>query len=92
MAEELSQEKQKFITGKGSWCGAIPEKRRAPWRYNEESGKYNDKPIDKDYFKAYFKTVGAVKIECPLCGRSVQRSNLSHHKKSTICSKNLKFI
>ena len=55
MAEELSQEKQKFITGKGSWYGAIPEKRRAPWRYNEESGKYNDKPVDKDYFKAYFK-------------------------------------
>jgi hypothetical protein len=78
---EPTKEKQKFITGKGNWYGAAPEKRKASWRYDESTGKYNDKPLDKNYFKDYFKTVGAVKFECPLCGRSVQRSNLSHHKK-----------
>ena len=87
MAEVCSEEKQKFITGKGKWFGALPEKRRAPWRYDEATGKYNDRPTDKNYFKEYFNTHGAVKVDCPLCGRSVQRCNLSHHKKSAICSK-----
>jgi hypothetical protein len=47
--EKLS-EVQKFITGHPSWGGAKPETRRANWRYNEETGIYNNKPIDKEYF------------------------------------------
>ena len=87
MAVVCPEEKQKFITGKGRWAGAPPEKRRALWRYDESTRKYNDRPIDKAYFKEYFNTHGVVKVDCPLCGRSVQRCNLSHHKKSVICSK-----
>ena len=87
-SEVCSEEKQKFIPGKGKWTGAPPEKRRAPWRYDEATGKYNDKPIDKDYFNQYM----LVRVNCPRCGRSLQRGNLSNHKKTTICLKNAKSI
>ena len=36
---EDSANDQKFVTGKPKWGGAPPEKRRSPWRYNEETGK-----------------------------------------------------
>ena len=43
----------KFITGSPNWHGAPPEKRRAEWRYSVETGKYDNRPIDKEYFKKY---------------------------------------
>ena len=83
--EKLS-EVQKFITGHPSWGGAKPEKRRENWRYNEEAGIYNNKPIDKEYFKKYM----SVKVECPCCSRMVLRGDLSKHKKRSICINNTK--
>jgi hypothetical protein len=43
---------EKFITGKPGWNGAAIENRRANWRY-QENGIYNNKPLDKDYFRKY---------------------------------------
>jgi hypothetical protein len=71
---------QKFITGKPNWSGAIPEKRRSPWRYLE-SGIYDNRPTDKDYFRKYM----AVRVECPNCSKMVLRGDLSKHKKRSIC-------
>ena len=55
-------------------------KHRAEWRYLE-NGKYNNKPIDKDYFRKYM----AVRVECSVCGKMVLRGDLSKHKKRSIC-------
>ena len=44
-------EVKKYITNHPAWGGALPEKRRSPWRYNEEALKYDNKPIDKEHLK-----------------------------------------
>jgi len=81
----MTENTQKFITGKPSWGGALPENRRAEWRY-QENGIHNNKPIDKDYFRKYM----AVKVACPNCNKMVSHGDLSKHKKRNICIKNKK--
>ena len=86
LKEQINEDKnQKFITGKPNWSGAIPEKRRSPWRYLE-SGIYDNRPTDKDYFRKYM----AVKVKCPNCGKMISQGDLSKHKKRNICINNLK--
>ena len=82
---EVSPEIPKFITGKGNWFGAAPEKRRAEWRYLD-NGKYDSRPLDKDYFIKYM----ASRVECPVCSKMVHWGDLSKHKKRPICSNNAK--
>jgi formylmethanofuran dehydrogenase subunit E len=60
-----------------------PIKHRAEWRYLE-NGKYDNRPIDKDYFRKYM----AVRVECSVCGKMVLRGDLSKHKKRSICINN----
>ena len=81
-----SENIQKFITGKPKWGGALPENRRSHWRYNEETGIYNNKPTDKDYFRKYM----AIKVVCEHCCKVVTRGDLYKHKKRSICIKNRK--
>ena len=81
MANETPQQ---FITKKAGWHGALPENRRSHWRYNEETGIYNNKPTDPQYFKKYM----AVKTQCPNCSKMVARGDLSKHKKRPICINN----
>ena len=81
-----SENIQKFITGKPNWGGASIENRRSHWRYNEETGKYDNRPIDKDYFRKYM----AVRVACPNCSKMVSHGDLSKHKKRNICIKNAK--
>ena len=81
-----SENIQKFITGKPNWSGAPVENRKSPWRYNEETGIYNNKPTDPEYFKKYM----AIKVPCPCCSRVVTRGDLYKHKKRDICIKNRK--
>lgn len=76
---------EKFITGKPGWNGAAIENRRANWRY-QENGIYNNKPLDKDYFRKYM----AVKVQCPNCSKMVSHGDLSKHKKRNVCIKNAK--
>ena len=77
---------QMFVTGKPNWGGAKPENRRSHWRYNEETGVYNNKPIDKDYFRKYM----SVRVECPNCSKMVLHGDLSKHEKRPSCTKNTK--
>jgi hypothetical protein len=81
---EVSPEIPKFITGRGNWFGAPPGKRRAEWRYNEETNKYDSKPNDKDYFRKYM----AQRVECKHCGKMILRGDLSKHKKRPVCINN----
>ena len=83
---ESSSEVKTYITSNPKWEGALPEKRRSPWRYDEETGKYNNKPLDKDYSKKYMMN----RIDCPNCGKSVLHGDLSKHKKRPICMNNKK--
>ena len=83
---ESSENVQKFITGNPTWSGAPPENRRSPWRYNEETGIYNNKPIDKDYFRKCM----AQRVECKHCGKMVVHGDLSKHKKRPVCINNKK--
>ena len=69
---------QKFITGKPNWSGAPIHKRRSPWRYLE-TGIYDNKPSDPEYFKKYM----AVRVPCPNCGKMILHGDLSKHKKKT---------
>jgi hypothetical protein len=82
---EVLPEIPKFITGKGNWFGAPPERRRAEWRYLD-NGKYDSRPLDKDYFNKYM----ANRVECPCCSKMVLRGDLSKHKKRAICINNSK--
>ena len=63
---DVSPEIPKFITGRGNWFGAPPEKRRAEWRYLD-NGKCDRRPLDKDYFNKYM----ANSVECPVCSKMV---------------------
>ena len=47
--------------------------------------KYNNDPN----FKNKILKRALEKINCPKCNRTVMRSNLSRHKKSNICFRNL---
>ena len=78
---ENTPERRVYITGHANWTGAELHKRRSPWRYHEETGKYDNRPNDKDYFRKYM----AVRVECPVCSRMVLRGVLYKHKKRAIC-------
>ena len=82
-SETLISDVKKFVTGKPNWSGAPLEKRRSHWRYNEESGRYNNAPVDPNYFNKYL----SVKVVCECCGKTVTRGNLSKHKQRDICLK-----
>ena len=79
-------EEQKFITNKPGWTGAPVHKRKSHWRYNEETGIYDNRPNDKDYFRKYM----AVRVPCPNCGKMILHGDLSKHKKRPVCINNPK--
>ena len=83
---ESSTEVKRYITSNPKWGGAMPEKRRSPWRYDEETGKYDNRPIDTEYFKKYM----SVRVQCPCCSKMVARGDLAKHKKRPICMNNKK--
>jgi hypothetical protein len=45
-----SENIQKFITGKPHWEVHYQRTEKAEWRYNEETGIYNNKPSDPRLF------------------------------------------
>jgi len=68
---------------------------RAPWRTTIlENGtkKYNDKPLDPNYFKKNYdekrKGMETKVIICELCNRRVTSGHIRRHQRSNICKKN----
>ena len=68
---------------------------RAPWRttiLEDGTKKYNDKPLDPNYFKKYYDEKRKCKetkvIICELCNRRVTSGHIRRHQRSNICKKN----
>ena len=50
-----------------------------------ENGKYNSKPLDKEYFNKYYHEKRKVQIQCPRCGKNSTNGNLSKHQLTKSC-------
>jgi len=55
-------------------------------RYDAETGKYNIKPIDPEYFKKYYQTHNE-KVKCEICGKTTGKFKMFRHVKSQKCQK-----
>ena len=54
-------------------------------RWNPD-GSYNSKPLDKNYFRNYYKNKLSTPFQCPDCGRTItSKSNLSKHRRTIVC-------
>ena len=59
---------------------------RSRWR---EDGSYDDRPLDPNYFRKYYKNNLSIPFKCPDCGRTISsKSNLSKHQKTNVCINN----
>ncbi len=58
---------------------------RAQWRHNPD-GTYNNKPIDKEYFKRYYdEKLKDVKVLCDQCGFMCSKTKYRRHQRSAKC-------
>ena len=55
-------------------------------RFDKEQNKYNNKPLDPNYFNEYYKQ-HSVLVECDVCGEQTHKLKLARHKKSNKCKK-----
>ena len=55
-------------------------------RYNAETGEYNDKPVDPEYFKKYYHA-HSEKVTCQFCGKLTGQFKMFRHVKSQKCLK-----
>ena len=61
--------------------------KRCPERWLE-NGKYNDKPIDPDYFIKYWRRTFQVPRTCPICNSNLQCSDKKkRHEQTKKCLK-----
>jgi hypothetical protein len=77
-------EVQNFTTHIKGWGGALPESVGAGWKYDEETLKYDNRPIDKEYFQS----ICLLESPCPCCAKMILRGDMSKHKKRNICINN----
>jgi hypothetical protein len=63
-------------------------------RTNPETGIYNNKPNDPEYFNKYYNEKNRVPVVCPHCTCMVPKLTLLRHMRSNKCKKkaNLKII
>ena len=68
-----------------------PMKRGRPMvsnRYDPETGLYDHKPSDPEYFKMYYRNkLMGLKIECPCCHKMVSKAKISRHVQTQKCVK-----
>ncbi len=67
-------------------------KRRTRMAYNPArhlpDGRYDNKPLDPDYFKKYYHKKWCVPYTCGICGRTLANSQkIKQHENSAICLK-----
>ena len=57
-----------------------------PFNRRNPNGSYNSKPLDKNYFRNYYKKNLSTPFQCPDCGRKISsKSNLSKHRQTAVC-------
>ena len=55
-------------------------------RYDKETGKYNNNPLDPEYHKMYWRTKNEY-ISCAHCGKLVGKLRMCKHIKTIQCQK-----
>ena len=61
-------------------------------RTNPETGIYNIKPKDPEYFNKYYNEKNRVPVECPQCACMIPKLTLPRHMRSNKCKKMAKKI
>ena len=69
------------------WIPPITSKRTNP-----ETGIYNNKPNDPEYFNKYYNEKNRVPVECPQCACMIPKLTLPRHMRSNKCKKMAKKI
>ena len=62
----------------------VPKKEST--RYDAETGKYNNNPLDPEYYKMYWRTKNE-QIPCDHCGKLVGKLRMCKHIKTRQCQK-----
>ena len=58
-----------------------------PARYLPD-GRYDNKPLDKEYFKIYYHKKWCVPYTCGICGRTLANDQkVKQHENSAVCQK-----
>ncbi len=56
-------------------------------------GKYDSKPLDKEYFKKYYHKKYCVPYTCGICGRTLANDQkIKQHENSAVCQKAKKHL
>ena len=58
-------------------------------RYDKETGKYNNQPLDPEYYKLYWRSKNE-HIPCEHCGKLVGKLRMCKHLKSQQCQRSQK--
>ena len=62
----------------------VPKKESS--RYDKETGKYDNSPLDPEYYKMYWRTKNEY-ISCAHCGKLVGKLRMCKHIKTIQCQK-----
>ena len=57
---------------------------KAPERHLE-NGKYNSKPLDREYWNNYYHEKRKIPMQCPRCGKATTNGNLRCHQLTKSC-------
>ena len=71
---------------KRSSANFIPKNKEASKRYNKDTNKYDNRPLDPDYANKYYAKHRYL-IQCDVCGAETKKLTVSRHKKTNKCKK-----
>ena len=80
----MENQSQDIIKIKHNSYKFVPKKESD--RYDAETGKYNNNPLDPEYYKMYWRTKNE-QIPCEHCGKLVGKLRMCKHVKSQQCQK-----
>ena len=71
---------------KRSSANFIPKNKEASKRYNKDTNKYDNRPLDPDYANKYYANHRYL-VQCDVCGAETKKLTLWRHKKTNKCKK-----
>lgn len=63
---------------------------KTAWRSAGE--KYDNRPVDPEYYKKYYHRVHIIPVACPLCGAVINGTKLKRHQSFKKCKDTQEFI